>query len=539
MITRRALIPFTPQRRRDDEPYAIDEGLVTTRDDAGARAGQLALALPPEKLERREGATRGPEPAPSARIYVNRNLRLDAIAWVGFDMDYTLARYRQEEMDRLSIAATVKKMVERGRPTSLLEAPFDASFPIRGVHVDRKLGHVVKMDRYRYVKRAFHGGRALSRDDRRKLYHSRPVHVGTKRFHWVDTLYALPEVAVYAGAIDHLESLAKPEDPPLDYAALFDEVRECIDLAHQDGSINEVIATDFARYVERDPLLPETLQRLRAAGKKLFVLTNSGPTYTDRMMKYLLENALPELPDWRGYFDLVVCASKKPSFFTRTDAPFYALDEQLANPTEVTELRERTVHMGGCLPLLEKHLAVGGDQVLYVGDHIYGDVLRAKKESAWRTMMVVQEMSNELAVLTEARNQLARLEELGELAEVIVDEVRLHQTQLRHVERQLESAGDSPPSALAAARIVHKKGLERSRARLAAVEKEADALEDAVDRAYHPAWGSVFKAGHEVSSFGDQVEQWACLYTDRVSNLGRYAPTHYFRGPLDRMPHER
>lgn len=512
---------------------------MSTKDEGRGATSQLALALPPEKLERRDGATRGTEPAPSARIYVNRNLRLDAIAWIGFDMDYTLARYRQAEMDRLSIDATVRKMVERGRPTSLLTAPFDTSFPIRGVHVDRKLGHVVKMDRYRYVKRAFHGSRALSRDERRKLYHSRPVHVGTKRFHWVDTLYALPEVAVYAGAIDHLESLAGPDDPPLDYAALFDEVRECIDLAHQDGSINDVIATDFPRYVERDPLLPETLHRLRAAGKKLFVLTNSGASYTDRMMKFLLQDALPELPDWRSYFDLVVCASKKPSFFTRADAPFYALDDALGNPTEVAELTAGKIHMGGCLPTLEKHLAVGGDQVLYVGDHIYGDVLRAKKESAWRTMMIVQEMSHEIAVLADARNQLARLEELGELTEVIVDEVRLHQTQLRHVEKALETAGDSPPSALAAARVVHKKGLERSRARLAAVEKEHDALEDAVDRAYHPAWGSVFKAGPEVSSFGDQVEQWACLYTDRVSNLGRYAPTHYFRGPLDRMPHER
>jgi hypothetical protein len=156
-ISRRALIPFTPQRRRDDEPYPIDEGFVTTRDDAGARAGQLALALPPEKLERRDGATRGPEPAPSARIYVNRNLRLDAIAWVGFDMDYTLARYRQEEMDRLSIAATVKKMVEKGRPASLLEASFDASFPIRGVHVDRKLGHVDVEERQPHLD--WHGQR--------------------------------------------------------------------------------------------------------------------------------------------------------------------------------------------------------------------------------------------------------------------------------------------------------------------------------------------------------------------------------------------
>jgi ribonucleotide monophosphatase NagD (HAD superfamily) len=34
--------------------------------------------------------------------------------------------------------------------------------------------------------------------------------------------------------------------------------------------------------------------------------------------------------------------------------------------------------------------AVGGlAQVLYVGDHIYGDILRSKKTLGWRTMLVL------------------------------------------------------------------------------------------------------------------------------------------------------
>jgi len=43
-------------------------------------------------------------------------LRLDQVKVVGFDMDYTLAIYRQAEMDRLSIEATVAKLVDRGYP---------------------------------------------------------------------------------------------------------------------------------------------------------------------------------------------------------------------------------------------------------------------------------------------------------------------------------------------------------------------------------------------------------------------------------------
>ena len=69
-------------------------------------------------------------------------------------------------------------------------------------------------------------------------------------------------------------------------------------------------------------------------------------------------------------------------------------------------------------------------------------------------------------------------------------------------------------------------------------EREHDELERGVDRRFHRYWGSLFKAGGEVSSFGDQVETYACLYTSRVSNLLRYSPMHFFTSPRDRMPHE-
>ena len=42
---------------------------------------------------------------------------------------------------------------------------------------------------------------------------------------------------------------------------------------------------------------------------------------------------------------------------------------------------------------------VSGLQVLYVGDHIYGDILRSKKTLGWRTMLVVPELATELELL--------------------------------------------------------------------------------------------------------------------------------------------
>ena len=55
-------------------------------------------------------------------------------------------------------------------------------------------------------------------------------------------------------------------------------------------------------------------------------------------------------------------------------------------------------------------------QVLYVGDHIYGDILRSKKTLGWRTMLVVPELESELRIAKrcantmQARTAIAKLE---------------------------------------------------------------------------------------------------------------------------------
>ncbi len=44
-----------------------------------------------------------------------------------------------------------------------------------------------------------------------------------------------------------------------------------------------------------------------------------------------------------------------------------------------------------------------GAEVLYIGDHIYGDILRSKKELGWRTMLVVPELETELNILAKCK----------------------------------------------------------------------------------------------------------------------------------------
>ena len=508
------------------------------------------LALPIEGLSQRPSTVGLPRPQ---RVFVNRNLAMSNIEWVGFDMDYTLAIYDQEAMDRLSIEVTAQKLVERGYPSWVTTIPYDPTFPIRGVLIDKKLGHVVKMDRYKSVGKAYRGFRPLPRPEVQKLYHAIKHRAPTSRYHFVDTLYALSEVALYAGLIDAYDARGKQ----VDHVKLFADIREAIDEAHRDGTVPTAITQHFDRYIRRDPNLGPTLHKLRSAGKRLFVLTNSRRAYTDTLMSYLLgTTGTTEYPTWRHYFDVIVVGSGKPGFF-QEHRPFMERvhedrDESALRPAQTIE-RGR-IYEGGNLHDFERMVGIIGDRVLYVGDHIYGDILRSKKESAWRTLMIIQEMDIEVAAHDACLEALEQHEDFEDRRARLEDELRFHQARFKEAQRLVETfspvsgrggrAGLDGAAAAFKAREAEadrtraKRSVERVRTLLREIEVQTRELEQRIDQSFHPYWGSLLKEGVETSSFGDQVEEYACLYTSRVSNLFHYSPLQTFRSPRDLMPHE-
>ena len=468
------------------------------------------------------------------RVFCNRNLRMTGIAWVGFDMDYTLAIYDQPEMDRLSIAATQKKLVGRGYPDFILDVPVSIDFPVRGLLIDKRFGHVLKMDRYKVVMKGYHGYKKLSKDELRSLYQSKKLRPATPRYHWIDTLYALSEVALYAAIVEAFEK----REMAVDYARLFSDIRESIDEAHRDGTILDAVLGDLPRYVRRDPDLASSLHKLRSAGKKLFLLTNSRWPYTDKMMQYLLGGAMSEYPSWKNFFDIVVVAATKPAFFQER-RPLMERDGDAAVPARFPLERGR-VYEGGNLHDLERALAVTGDQVLYVGDHIYGDILRSKKESAWRTAMIIQELEQEVRAYEECKDDFARAGSLEDQRERLEDDLRFYQARFkelsRHIENGQKNGGKDPGQEAERQRV--KRAVERVRGMLRQTESELDAIEARCDDRFHPFWGSLLKEANEQSSFGDQVEEYACVYTSRVSNFLAYSPQQHYRSPRDVTAHE-
>jgi 5'-nucleotidase len=484
------------------------------------------------------------EPAPKPhdiprehRVFVNRNLRLDKVEMVGFDMDYTLALYNQTRIEELSIRATLDKLVSAKRyPEAIRGLAYDPQLALRGLVVDRDNGNIFKPDRYGYPGRARHGLTALGRDAISELYQRERTRLSNRRYAWIDTLFALPEAVLYAGLIDYFDRTATGDRPA--YNTLWEDIRECIDLAHRDGSIKTIVSAQLPSYIERDDALAETLHKFRSSGKRLFLLTNSAWDYTSTVMSYLLDGALAAYPNWKSYFDVVVVSAAKPEFFTE-EHPFIELDqagEPAARPHDGPFQRGR-IYQGGNLKTFEERARTSGDRVLFVGDHIYGDMLRSRKSSNWRTAMVLQEMEHEVSTYDRLRAELSKLDRLD--AELIHLDAELNERQSSL--RALQKLADQTPGSdqVVDARHSVKEMIETLRKSLRAAMAQHRTLEAEIDHAFNPYWGPLFREGYEISKFGEQVEAYACVYTSRVSNFRFYSPMQYFRGPRDRMPHER
>src|SRR6476646_4761813 len=151
-------------------------------------------------------------------------------------------------MDELSIRATTAKLIARGYPDFIAHIPHTTDFAVRGILIDKRFGHVLKMDRYKHVWKGYHGFRELSKEELRALYHSKKIRPATPRYHWIDTLYALSEAALYAALVESLEQ----KGCAVDYARVFTDIRESIDEAHRDGTILDAINANLSKFVHRD-----------------------------------------------------------------------------------------------------------------------------------------------------------------------------------------------------------------------------------------------------------------------------------------------
>src|SRR4051812_46030352 len=184
------------------------------------------------------------------RVFCNRNLRMDTIEMIGFDMDYTLALYHQDRLEQLSMELTLQKLVDKhGYPPDILQLPYDPRWAIRGLVVDKKYGNVFKADRHSYVGRCYHGFREVNHDERKAIYRNEKINLSSDRYEWIDTLFALPEAVMYLTLVDWQDRQAAP----VDYNKLFTDIRTAIDEAPPGDNLKSVIKGDLRAFLIKEP----------------------------------------------------------------------------------------------------------------------------------------------------------------------------------------------------------------------------------------------------------------------------------------------
>ena len=187
--------------------------------------------------------------APNRRIFCNRTLNLRSVQAIGYDMDYTLVHYNVNEWEGTAYEHIRGRLGALGFPVETLE--FDPTLVARGLVIDRKLGHILKANRFGYVKNAMHGTRMLDYREMRRAYARTLVDLGDPRWVFLNTLFSISEACIYAQLIDLLDAGALEET--WKYSDLYDVVRQAVDAAHLEGELKQSIMARPEHYVERDP----------------------------------------------------------------------------------------------------------------------------------------------------------------------------------------------------------------------------------------------------------------------------------------------
>lgn len=261
-----------------------------------------------------------------------------------------------------------------------------------------------------------------------EVYPNKFLQLDESRVYVLNTLFNLPETYLLACLVDFFTNApqytrektgVRGGDLFMSFRSIYQDVRSAMDYVHVHGDLKARTTDNLDMYVKKDARLPMVLSRIRDSGAQVFLLTNSEFNFTDRIMTYLMDfphgaTATEPHRKWTTYFDLIVVDAKKPLFFgegtilrqvdTETGA--------LRVGTHIGTLREGHVYSGGSCDVFTSLLGAKGKDVLYVGDHIFGDILKSKKIRGWRTFLIVPELVQELHVWTDKCQLFEELQQL-------------------------------------------------------------------------------------------------------------------------------
>ncbi|KAK1905961.1 Cytosolic purine 5'-nucleotidase [Dissostichus eleginoides] len=473
------------------------------------------------------------------KVFVNRSLAMEKINCFGFDMDYTLAAVSgyswqlfhtqhpwgggvgvAKRYESLGFDLTVERLVNIGYPQELLNFVYDPSFPTRGLLFDTTYGNLLKVDAYGNILVCVHGFNFLRGADIREIYPNKFIQRGdTDRFYILNTLFNLPETYLFACLVDFFSNCSryssceagfKNGDLFMSYKSMFQDVRDGVDWVHMKGSLKEKTVENLEKYVAKDPKLPLLLSRMNEVAK-VFLATNSDYKYTEKIMTYLFDfphgpkPGTPHRP-WKSYFDMILVDARKPVFFGEGTVlrQVDTTTGRLRIGTYTGPLQHGIVYSGGSSDIVCDLLGAKGKDIIYIGDHIFGDILKSKKRQGWRTFLVIPELAQELHVWTDKSS--------------IFEELQSLECFLAELYKHLDSSSNERPD-------------------ISSLQRRIKKVTHDMDMCYG-MMGSLFRSGSRQTLFASQVMRYADLYAASFINLLYYPFSYLFRAAHVLMPHE-
>ncbi|XP_017522640.2 5'-nucleotidase domain-containing protein 4 isoform X1 [Manis javanica] len=409
-------------------------------------------------------------------------------------MDYTLAAYKSPAYEALAFGLLLERLVCIGYPREILRYTYDPTFPTRGLVFDALYGNLLKVDVHGNVLLAAHGFTFLSEVEIWSFYPSKFIQRDDlQRFHILNTLFNLPETYLYACLVDFFSGCSRYAncdtgyqhgDLFMSFRSLSQDVADAMDDIHQSGCLKEKTLQDLEKYLEKDARIPVLLGRMKEAGK-VFLATNSSYNYTHAIMTYLF--GIGEARPWKSYFDLIVVDTQKPRFFAEGTVLRQVNTDSgnLRVGTYTGTHQHCAVYSGGSSDLVCELLGVRGKDILYIGDHIFGDILKSKKQQGWRTCLVVPELSRELHIWAREKEQMEELKRLD--------------THLADLYQHMDGSSCG------------LKDIDSTKREIQRVTRELDQC--------YSATGSLFRCGFRQTFFSSQLMRYADLYTATYLNF--------------------
>jgi len=449
-------------------------------------------------------------------VFVNRILNMKKISAIGFDMDYTLVRYHTEAFEGLTHRLALEKLVKhKGYPKDIKKLQFDFDRAIVGLVIDKRHGNLLKVSRFGKVKISYHGLELIPYKEQARIYQDKAIDVKTEEFESLDTAFAISNGVLYSQLVQlKKEGLKLPG-----YGALAADVGAAIDICHNDGSLKGEISKNFPKYVIQDPMVPALMERYREEGKTLMVITNSDYHYTKALLDYAMNPHWTKYDSWEKVFQLVITLAHKPRFF-QPRVPFLKIEPETGLMGNYSGPVDKGLFQGGNFQNVQDDLGLSGGEILYIGDHIYGDVVSIKKNCSWRTALVLGDLAHELKELKRAKPLQDEIDRIA--LEKSSYEAELNQLDIDRYE----------------GKKIDRKRIFKLFDILDGYNGQISEKLDTMRECFNPYWGEILRAGSEESRYADQVERYACIYMTKVSDLYGYSPKSYFRPHRRVLPHE-